>query len=67
MYGKCLKCKEHKKLTKHSKGGGHQPPFIWVCRACHDKIHGIIQRPERQFLRTHRKYAKGTTKHHKKK
>ena len=27
-------------MTKHSLAGGHEPPFIWLCRQpCHDEAH----------------------------
>lgn len=34
-------CGQLKLLGKHSKLGNHQPPYIWMCRDCHDKKHGI--------------------------
>jgi len=39
MIGICKDCKKREKLTKHSKFGGHQSPFEWICRECHDKRH----------------------------
>lgn len=39
MIGRCPKCKKIKFLTKHSKIGGHQPPFVRRCVKCHDDIH----------------------------
>lgn len=39
---KCKDCKRSDvKLTRHSKIGGHQPPYIPLCRPCHDKRHGM--------------------------
>ena len=40
-YGICPRCKKTKYLTKHSKSGGHKPPFERICRKCHDEEHGI--------------------------
>ena len=62
IIGKCKICGEIKFLTKHSPAGHHQPPFIRVCRKCHDKIHGIT--PKQKI---NKKYAKGTKRQHKKK
>jgi len=42
---KCWYCgKVHLYLTRHSLIGSHQPPFKWVGRTCHDKIHNIKRR-----------------------
>lgn len=59
---KCPKCgKESKWLTKHSLIGNHQPPFVWMCRICHDKEHGIKANYKRRSQRgTSGKYKKGT-------
>jgi len=61
MIRKCKKCGERKKMTRHSKTGGHQPPFDYICRECHDEIHGIVQGPK-----VNKKYQPGTPKHKKK-
>lgn len=40
MIGQCTRCGRKKEvLTKHSLIGGHKPPFIRICRLCHNKIH----------------------------
>jgi len=67
MKGICKKCKEYKKLTKHSKIGNHQPPFKWICRSCHDKEHGIKPNLAKRESSKHKKYAPGTKHQHKKK
>ena len=61
-FEKCPKCNKIEFLTKHSKIGGHQPPFIWICRTCHDKIEGM--RPQKKKILG--KYVKGTKRVHKK-
>jgi len=61
--GRCKKCKQIKFLTKHSKIGNHQPPFIYICRSCHNKIHGITEKRNK----LNRKYVRGTPHQHKKK
>lgn len=53
----CSKCKKRKELTKHSLTGGHKSPFIMVCRYCHDLIHKM-----RGYVKSNRKYQKGTPK-----
>lgn len=59
--GKCPMCNELKFLTLHSKVGGHRPPFIHVCRACHDILHGIkVKRHSRSKKGSNGKLAKGT-------
>ena len=37
----CSKCgRVGDAMTKHSLTGGHEPPFIWLCRQpCHDEVH----------------------------
>jgi len=55
-WGICKDCGGWKLLTKHSKIGHHRPPFIWICRLCHDKRHCI--KPIQS--RPHGKYAIGT-------
>ncbi len=62
IFGKCPDCGHRKFLTKHSKIGGHQPPFIRIYRVCHDKRDDM--RPPRK--KTPGKYAKGTKRVHKK-
>jgi hypothetical protein len=61
-WGICPKCKKWKPLTKHSKTGHHLPPFILICRRCHDKVHGIKQ-TEKQKI--NKKFQKGTPKYKK--
>lgn len=45
--GLCQECHQKRKLTKHhivplSEGGSDNLKNIaWLCRPCHDKIHGI--------------------------
>ena len=62
MIGKCRDCKaENIKISKHSEIGSHKPPYIYLCRPCHDKRHKIKQK---RFKRTQRgtngKRHKGT-------
>ena len=61
---KCNRCKKRKFLTRHSKIGGHQPPFEWICSDCHDEEHGIV----RKHLKQNKKVQRGTPygKHKKK-
>ena len=61
--GICPDCKQIKKLTKHSKIGNHQPPFVYLCRECHNERDGI--KPQKK--KYGKKYAKGTKRSHKKK
>ena len=61
--GKCKKCKKEKPLTRHSKTGGHQPPFKGLCEDCHDEEHGI----ERQKHKINKKVQPGTRSKRKKK
>ncbi len=37
----CSKCgRVGDAMTKHSLAGGHNPPYIWLCRTpCHDEVH----------------------------
>ena len=63
IFGRCPDCKEIKFQTKHSESGNHQPPYIRVCRKCHDDRHGIITKP----LKTNKKCARGTKRQHKRK
>lgn len=52
--GRCQKCGEIKPLTKHhvipksDNGPSAQWNLKWICRDCHDEIHGIVkkQKPE---------------------
>lgn len=63
MIGKCLHCKKRRVLTKHSKIGFHLPPYIMLCRPCHNLVHGIKQRPGRINMRSQKgnlKNIKGT-------
>ena len=62
LIGRCHKCGKIKHLTRHSKVGHHQPPFVMICRSCHDEIHGICQKHS-----TNKKYQPGTYKFQKKK
>ena len=59
--GRC-KCGAFTLLTKHSKIGNHQPPFIYLCRPCHDKEDGM--RPPK--IKINKKFQKGTKRMHKK-
>jgi len=54
---KCIVCRKERKLTKHSLIGGHQPPFILICRKCHDYIHG---KKKDSFHQENTKIKKGT-------
>ncbi len=64
--GKCPGCKEIKFLTKHSKTGGHQPPFKRICRKCHDDEHDIKPNKGRRNAKKFQKYQLGTPKHKRK-
>ena len=64
--GMC-KCGKFTLLTKHSEIGNHQPPFIYLCRTCHDREHGIKPNKTRRQMRTCQKYQPGTKRMHKKK
>jgi len=61
-FGKCKDCKKRKFLTRHSLTGGHQPPFDYLCRSCHDERDGIGP-PRPKY---NKKYAPGTKRVHKK-
>ena len=61
-FGKCPDCGHLKFLTKHSKTGGHQPPFIRICRTCHDEREGM-RSPKKKY---NKKYQRGTKRQHKK-
>ena len=67
MKGKCRKCKKYRVLTKHSKIGGHTPPFEMICRECHDEKHGIKPNLLKRQIRKFKKYQPGTKRMHKKK
>ena len=60
--GKCKKCKKIKPLTRHSKTGGHQPPFKGLCRECHDEEHGIVRK-----IKQNKKVQPGTRSKRRKK
>ena len=59
---KCFDCGKIKLLTKHSLKGAHKPPYLWVCRACHDVRHEM---PSYKYAG--KKYQPGTPKWKKKK
>ena len=62
-FGKCRDCKKVTFLTRHSEKGGHRKGrgWIYVCRTCHDKIHGIIvKRKSRSKRGSDGKLVKGT-------
>ncbi|KKK69474.1 hypothetical protein LCGC14_2933680, partial [marine sediment metagenome] len=44
--------------TRHSKIGGHRPPFKLICRDCHDKRHGM--KPNKGRRISNRKVQRGT-------
>lgn len=67
MKGICKDCKKIRELTKHSKLGGHIPPFVYICKDCHNKRHNIKESHFKKFLRTHSKYQPGTPKWRRKK
>ena len=52
-----------KPLTRHSKIGNHQPPFILICRHHHDIRDGI----RHPYKHENKKYQRGTKKCHMKK
>lgn len=58
----CPHCQGIRFLTKHSKIGGHQPPYEYLCRFCHDKEHGITHYKTKYS----KKYQRGTKRQHKK-
>lgn len=59
----CEDCKFwFKFLTNHSEAGNHQPPYIRLCRSCHDLRDGM----EHQKPRINKKYQRGTPKHKRK-
>jgi len=61
MKGICKDCKKFKNLTKHSKIGNHQSPFILLCEECHRKRHNIKLKKK-----INKKYVRGTKRMHKK-
>ncbi len=61
IFGKCKKCKKIRFLTKHSPTGDHQPPYVGLCRPCHDEEDNI--NPPKPKIP--KKYAKGTKRQHK--
>ena len=68
IHGICPDCAKEgdysiKPLTRHSKIGNHQPPFILICRRHHDKRDHM--NPPRKKL--NKKYQRGTKKCHMKK
>ena len=62
VFGTCKSCKEQKNLTKHSKIGDHKPPYVMLCRECHDKQHGIKMVRFKRTQRGNSKNAKGTSR-----
>ena len=42
--GICPDCGRWKPLTKHSRSGGHKPPYDYICRDCHDIKHNMVQK-----------------------
>lgn len=60
--GICQDCGKEKDLTKHSKKGGHKPPFIYICRKCHDIRHDIVQKRKNKKVQKTRlgKWSKKT-------
>lgn len=60
--GLCPDCGMIGLLTRHSKIGNHKPPYIYICRGCHDKRH-FMRKPSKK---TNKKYQKGTKRVHKK-
>jgi RNase P subunit RPR2 len=62
-YGFCKDCGKFKYLTKHSIIGNHQPPFIRICRRCHN-IRDGIREPKKKI---NKKYVRGTKRIHKRK
>ena len=57
---RCPICRIVKPLTKHSKIGGHRPPFERICRSCHDEIHGIYHNRKTNKQKGNPKFHKGT-------
>ncbi len=56
MIGICKDCLKLRPLTRHSKIGGHQPPFVLICRKCHDERDGLKPPMKKQ----NKKIQKGT-------
>lgn len=54
----CEHCKELKEQTKHSLTGHHLPPYILLCRECHDKVHDMGKRTDKNKYNS--KYSKDT-------
>lgn len=65
IFGKCKDCKKRRFLTKHSKFGQHTPPWVLICRPCHDKRHDM--NPPRKRQKINKKYQPGTPKSKRKK
>lgn len=57
MKGKCPKCKEETKLTKHHIlvrqyfGSPDNAPILLICRTCHTELHKMI--PENELKTIH--------------
>jgi len=58
IFKKCPRCEKFRFLTKHSLRGGHRPPFIKLCRKCHDNEHHM--KPKTKL---NKKYQPGTPKY----
>jgi len=55
MKAKCPMCGKRKKLTKHSLKGNHKPPFIRICRACHNKRDKCVPLNKKEKIARNRK------------
>lgn len=61
MKGKCERCGRKKvPLTKHSPQGNHDESFVldnweYMCRMCHDKIHGMKNTTGLQLMKKKRR------------
>lgn len=49
MKNKCSRCGKRRDLTKHSLTGHHKPPFVYVCRICHSRIHDCLPRMRKKY------------------
>ena len=57
LIGICELCKRQRLRTQHSisLAGHHFPPFVLICRTCHDQVHGAkanLFQPEDRLSKT---------------
>ena len=58
----CPMYKKIKLLTKHSEWGNHKPPYIYLCRSCHNIVHGVKDKPKRKTQQGNTKNTPGTSR-----